>query len=142
MSTCAVVSLFSLLYLLPVLAIALTSIIIGATHAGATCDDHSLVPLSTWLIVYGSVSIAFAFLMVIAILLLFSGNLFLAGMLTIVGFLFIMFNIAWNIIGAVSLFRDSMSCMGEDGALWIMTLVVLILQWIGFLGALTSRSRE
>ena len=39
------------------------------------------------------------------------------------------FSFAWNIIGAVVLFRDSMDCLEKNNPIWVMTFAYLILQW-------------
>lgn len=39
------------------------------------------------------------------------------------------FSTIWHIIGAVTLFRDSMECLETDRPLWIIMLVCLILYW-------------
>ena len=42
-----------------------------------------------------------------------------------------LFMFAWNIVGAVALFRDAPQCLDEAYSLWAMCLAVLIIQWIG-----------
>jgi hypothetical protein len=53
-----------------------------------------------------------------------------------------LFNLAWNIVGAVSLFRDSATCQSLSYSLWAMVLAVLIVQWVGMVATCCSKSRN
>lgn len=126
-------------FFLPLFALALVSIIIGAIYGGSTCDDRSFISLSTWLIVYGSVSLAFLPILFLVIFIFAASGSFSSTFLIILFLVFALFDVAWNIVGAVSLFGDNMQCQEEDPALWIMTLIVLILQWLSLILALIPR---
>ena len=43
------------------------------------------------------------------------------------------FSIIWNIVGAITLFRDSMECVKTAPYLWVMFLICLIIHWNGHL---------
>lgn len=44
--------------------------------------------------------------------------------------LYLPFNIAWSIIGAVMLFQQSYLCLEIANQIWVLTLTVLIFQWM------------
>lgn len=140
-SSCLVVLL--LLILAPLLAFAIVALVLGKVHSDTTCDLDAVISLSGWLVVYGATGIAFvgAFVMLAGTFYITNG----ISLILLFGFLFLynLFSIAWNIIGAVALFRDGMDCRDENSVLWNMTLAVLILQWIGFvLACFTTRSGD
>ena len=112
------------------LAFSIASIVIGSQNLDATCDDASFIPLSTWLFAYGGVQLFFVVTGIIAVVLLIMDHAS-AFILWVVGLILAsLFMLAWNIVGAVALFRDSPSCMDNSYSLWAMTLAVLIIQWI------------
>jgi len=111
----------------------LAGLIIGIINLDATCDNGALMKLSIWVIIYC------ALLFVFDILFLVLGGLWKFHnkfwkipylIITVVYFLFI---ICWNIIGCISLFKDSGSCRDEVSSLWKISLVCLIFQWIGII---------
>jgi hypothetical protein len=83
--------------------------------------------LWTWLLTYGIVVLCSAAVQIVTIILI--EKLFILYIL--VTLLVGMFMFAWNIVGAVALFRDSPACANEAYPLWAMCLAVLIIQWIG-----------
>jgi hypothetical protein len=90
-----------------------------------TCGFSSLPPLWIWVQVYGITALCFGAVLVVAILAINSAKrLFVACSL-----LFGCFNVAWNIVGAVALFRDGMDCQTLAYPLWAMTLACLIVTW-------------
>ena len=101
----------------------IVSIVIGAQNLNSTCDASSFIRLSIWLIVYGSVN-----LIVLAGFLAPNGRV-ISVLIYVTD---IIWNLAWNIVGAVALFRDSALCQSESQTLWGMTLAVLIWQWLHF----------
>ena len=115
------------------LGLSITSIVIGTQNIDATCDktiSSWFMPLSIWLIVYGSVNLPFVICNVAVIYFLIKERKDIMkhyNKYQIVGGLFI---IAWNIVGAVALFRDAYLCQSEAYSMWAMVLAVLIVQWI------------
>jgi hypothetical protein len=136
--------------LLPALALSIASFIIAAQNKDVTCDridgDSSgsevFMQLSVWLNVYGGVSLGMIGLLVIAIALLLCGTGAGVAIYITMLILYQLFTFAWNIIGAVILFRDSMNCLKEAQSIWIMVLCVLIVQWLGFLHSCSRWSRN
>ena len=95
------------------------------------CSTQALIPLSTWLFAYGGVQLFLVLIGVLALVMFIFEHIaafILWIILMVVGGLFMF---AWNIVGAVSLFRDANTCMDQAYPLWAMTLAVLIVQWIG-----------
>jgi hypothetical protein len=116
------------------------STLVNDTDTNTTSNAYTpVVRLNNWLIVYASVSSGLCALSVIYIIQTI-GWILCGSKLTdfirhdikifYLGLsLFSAFNVAWNIVGAVSLFRDSTGCKNEP--IWSMTLACLILQWVG-----------
>jgi len=123
--------------LFPAFAVHIASIVIGFQNMDAACEHGALVEPSIWLVVNGILG-----LVTLVILLIMFGALVSgcddSGVCTICTVCFValnfLFMIAWNIVGAVSLFRDSMSCITEAKPLFTMSIVVLVFQWLGILG--------
>merc|ERR1711991_126475 len=110
------------------------SIIIAAnnTQAGdpdVGCSRNGKPPLPTWHMVYGIVVLVTAAIQIVCIILINKAKILFILVTLVVG----LFMFAWNIVGAVSLFRDSGECKDTNYSLWAMTLAVLIIQWIGML---------
>ncbi len=124
------------------LAFSIASIVIGTQYMASTCDLNSFIRLSTWLIVYGSVNLFGVVCAALVVYMLATEHY--ATMAVNIGYLIVLglFGLAWNIVGAVALFRDSMSCQSAAYSLWAMTLAVLIIQWIGMLVSCCSRQRN
>jgi len=129
-------------YVVMPLAMSIASIVIGAEHQNAPCSDKALVPLSTWLFVYGGVTLGLVVGAIVAVIMLLLDHP--SGMVVwIIGLVLgSLFMLAWNIVGAVSLFRDSHTCLDQEYPLWAMTLAVLIVQWIGFVLSCCSGGRS
>lgn len=119
--------------ILPIIAAAVSAIVIGAKHQDTTCDENALIPLHTWLFVYGGA--ALATIPILIALVIFLATEHFKPMLGMIAVIIAtqLFMLAWNIVGAISLFRDSMDCKDEAQPLWVMTLIVLILQWLTFI---------
>lgn len=122
---------FLFLLTVPTFIVSVTSFGIAGTNKDAACDTSSVVKLSTWLFVNAAVSLGYCvgglflcYLHFKTTRARFFGYLLLSTLLTC------LFKLPWNIIGAVSLFRDSGSCYAASYSLWAMVLAVLILQWI------------
>jgi len=131
--------------LIPNLGISIASFIVAGQNVNTTCDG-SFMPLPTWLFVNAAVEMALCavivMIIVILIVLIFKvddeqtlavsvGSIAFAYVFVIL--LFTFFLVAWNIVGAVALFRDSMPCL-HNSPVWPMTLASLIFQWLSLLG--------
>lgn len=110
------------------LATGILGVVIGAMYLdNAPCDSATIVPLPVWLLVYGCITICTSGVMVVVMKKtdgskkkrVQSGN-------CLVG----LFGIAWNIIGAVILFRDAYACQSDAYSLWAATLAILVINWI------------
>lgn len=131
---------------IPNFAMSVASFVIAGQSTNITCDG-SMMPLPIWLNVNAAVTMAFCTIIIIFIIALLvsvfklmendSDDEMVVGIIasfmlifyvTIVIFTF--FLLAWNIVGAVSLFRDSMDCLNQAKPLWAMVLACLIFQWI------------
>lgn len=131
---CCFAAFFILIGVIPPVAVSIASLVIASEHRHESCDDGAVMSLSVWLIVYGSVTLAITFFSLILVglgILMESKGAFLVIFITTI--LSSLWIIAWNIVGAVSLFRDSMDCLDDAKPVWIMTLVVLILQWLSLI---------
>ena len=118
-------------YAIPQIVMAVISFIYAAIFKTSWCDDHSFMALPTWLFVNGSVALIGVICIIIcAIVMIWTMHPASAAPFVGIIILFSCFNLAWNIIGAVALFRDSMDCLHAAKPLWIVVLVNLILQWI------------
>jgi len=135
--------------ILPNFTLSALSIGYGVKYSDIDCDNDGIVSLSTWLIASGIVSAVYIVLITSIIIgLLYhlsqeNKGVVYALTLTIVciGLLFSIWLISWNIVGAITLFRDSMDCKDFAEPIWIMTLIALIFQWITILGLCCSNSR-
>lgn len=112
------------------LAMSIASYIVAYSNMNLTCDDSTVVKLTTWLIVYASVNLVFIFIELFATMAVCYGKLCTALIFKIPLAFNGLFTLAWNIVGAVVLFRDSMNCLDKGTSLWAMTLTVLIYQWL------------
>lgn len=122
-------------------ALSIASIVIGSQYmSGVTCDANSFIRLSTWLITYGSVNLAGAIAAVFVVIAILNEIAPVASIIYLV--LLGLFNFAWNIVGAVALFRDSPACQSLSYSLWAMVLAVLIVQWIGMVASCFSKNRN
>lgn len=134
----------SIIFIALGLAFPIASYVIAFENYDAVCSQEALIPLPKWLIINGSVDFAYTiyFVLYLITLLIFrdntgvvSGISFMSGILALI---YSMWLIAWNVVGGVSLFRDSMECLynhhGEGNtSLWAMTLAMLIWQWMGLI---------
>lgn len=130
-SNCSILICIIFTVFLPEFCVSIASFIIAAQNSHTTCDDQSVILLSTWLNINGFVGICFVVCtLVLGVFAVSSEEPMIMCPLVIIIILFSLFNIAWNIVGAVALFRDSMACQTVAHPLWAMTLASLILQWI------------
>lgn len=126
-------SVFLCIVTLPTIALSVASFVIASEHQHTQCDHNAIVRLSTWLFVNGSVSSGFIIvisLFIISAMLFVDKAFYIATPAIILTLLNGMFMIAWNVIGAISLFKYSMSCKeGYDRPLFIMTCIMLAWHW-------------
>jgi hypothetical protein len=99
---------------------------------GASCGSTALISLYTWLVVNGTMGLLsiVAFTMTYLgekISLIDTANYHAA--LSIISIIIIIFNISWSVTGAISLFRDSLSCYSTAKSVWNVTLASLIISW-------------
>lgn len=118
--------------ILPTIVVSIVSLVIAKNHENTPCDG-AMMPLPIWLRVYGGCGLAMSIALILAVVLLFCDNPAGLYMYAVVYILMAVFMFAWNIVGAVALFRDSNNCLKTDNPLWAMTLAVLIIQWIGMI---------
>jgi hypothetical protein len=136
---CAILSLV----FIPLIAFSTASYVVAFQNLDQECDNSKVLSLTTWLIVYASVNFGqmilitlFAFICHIT-----SSISFFVGSYATLSMFVGLFNLAWNIVGAVVLFRDSMDCLDDATSLWAMTLAVLIFQWIDMCCSPSSNKR-
>jgi len=127
--------------LLPAFALAIASLVIASENKNLTCDGD-MMPLPTWLNVYGGTSLGMCVLLIVSILLLIREHVSAMMTYIVVLIFYQLFSLAWNVVGAVALFRDSSDCKDQASSIWVMTLVVLIFQWIGFLQTCCARKSD
>jgi hypothetical protein len=121
-----------LFIIVPALALSIASLVIADQYRDITCDG-AIMPLPIWLTVYGSISLAMVILLVASTVWFIKEYSFGFSMYIIMLTLYQLFTVAWNIVGSIALFRDSMPCLHQAQAIWIMVIIVLIVQWIGIL---------
>ncbi len=105
------------------------SIVIGFRYNDVSlqqCGYSSLPPLWVWVQVYGIAALCFGAVLVLAILVI---NKFKPAFV-VCALVSGCFNVAWNIVGAVALFRDGMDCQTLAYPLWAMALACLIVTWV------------
>ena len=126
--------------LAPAIALGIAALVIADQNQDITCDG-TMMPLPMWLNVFGGTGLGLCGFLILALLLLTCGTP--VGMYAYVGIavLYQLFMIAWNVVGAVALFRDSSDCQEAVHPIWAMTLSVLIIQWIGFCFSCCCTSR-
>jgi hypothetical protein len=132
-TVCGIITIIivSIIVLGLVIALPIASYVIASEHRNEPCYANSLMPLDTWLYVNASVELAsIGLIVVFYVLLIVTKNQMWAIPLVILVILNTCYLIAWNVIGAVSLFRDSSACRQAVKPIWVMMLVSLIFQWI------------
>lgn len=121
------------------IAVGILAIVIGAVYLHTTTCDGKMMRLPIWLLVVGCVSLIGGSTSVYTIHKTKdiesdeeSGVKVNAVVVkrhigsTLIG----LFLFAWNIVGAVALSRDAMPCKEQAEAVWIVTLVILCIQWL------------
>lgn len=117
--------------LVPSIGLSVATLVIGSGSYSVECDDSdAVVSLSTWLITYGSTNIGIAVIYIISGFLLIFAEKSAAGILFTTLILSTCWNLAWSVIGGVSLFAGAMDCLENATAMGIMTVVTLGLQWL------------
>lgn len=118
--------------LAPAIALGIAALVIADQNPDITCDG-TMMPLPLWLNVFGGTALGLSGFLVLALVLLTCGTAI--GLYAYIGIavLYQLFMIAWNVVGAVALFRDSSDCQEAVHPIWAMTISVLIIQWVGFL---------
>lgn len=124
------------------LSFPIASYVVGFMYYDNLCSVNSLVPLPVWLIAYGAFEFTVIIYMYVVLLLTYfwseqhpdkmAGLDLIAVLIKCLSSLWLL---AWFIVGAVSLFRDSMDCYYDRNiqgniSLWAMTLAILIWQCI------------
>ena len=110
-----------ILFGLHILGIISLPMIVSIQNFNTNCGG-SLISLPMWLIINNCLIILF--LIVLTINLLSDSKV-----VVILTILDLIFKIIWTIIGTVALFRDSMDCYTNAQYLWVMTLVLIILNF-------------
>lgn len=125
--------------IVPVLGLAGVCFWIAIDNWGETCDG-SMMPLPTYLLVTGIVSIFFSIYQLGMITAIHVGKIVFLPVhigfvvLNILSILiYFCFLVSWNIVGSVALFRGGSECKDQADALWILVLVILCLQWYAIL---------
>lgn len=116
------------------IALPIACFVIAAQNWNSSCGIMAVVRLPIWLVVQGVVDfvIGLLFWLCFFMYVISEREKFLIPyiiMLIING----LFLIPWNIIGAVSLFSDSMDCQNVSYSLWVLVIVVLAFQWFSIL---------
>ena len=136
------VTILLVFVLYPTLRASIDGIIVGKKHVNATCDDAAVVQLPVWNFVFAGAG----FLMVIGVMIgvvmmqLKHHNAFSAIIAPL--YMYQTFTIAWSIVGAVSLFRDSATCEALVPELYGVTLTALVVQWVGLAFSFFVGKRE
>lgn len=118
--------------LIPAVCLVIASFVVANQNLGSECDG-TMMPLPIWLNVYACIGTLAVITLAGALILLLLDHTWVLIPFFVIYLTLFLLEIIWNIIGAVALFRDSLSCRTEGYPLWAMTLSVLILQWIGFI---------
>ena len=129
-----------LLVVLPNFAVSIAGFVIAGIHWDGTCSDTAVVKLPIWLVVSGSISTGCLLVMVVGMIIGMMTEYTGVIYFTMFWLKFIsgMFLVAWNILGALSLFMDSMNCRNSDFSLWAVTIATLVIQWVGIFGSMYS----
>jgi len=128
-----VITVLSILFIIPSIVLAIASFIIGAHNTNTHCDDNGqdIIRLSTWLFTNSGVAITSIILYILLTILFFVKEQY-KYLVTIV-IIYVTncaFVIIWNIIGAIELFKNASSCQSKASNLWTAVLVSLIFQWV------------
>lgn len=116
--------------------IPLASIIIAASFWNSNCSISPLIPLPIWLLVNGGMMIfteLFIWALCLKSLLTSSPNPIRLKLILVLLTINVIFNIPWNIVGAITLFQTSTNCQTTTPQLWNITLADLIIQWISLI---------
>lgn len=126
----AITAIFLQLLSLPVYIAAL---VIAGKYPDPDCDGK-MVPLPTWLNVYGGVGIIGGCIKTCVALCFIRKPKVVTGVIGGVIITFdLMWVISWNVVGAVALFRDSLSCQEDATQVWETVLALLIIGWVSML---------
>lgn len=127
--TCGIV-----LFYVPTLAFSIASFVIAGQNENIVCDEHAVVTLSAWLQVNAGTGVGCLFFMTLFLVFGITCESVVAWVsLVVLLVLNWFFMIAWNIVGAVSLFRDSMECNQQANAIFVMVIIALSFQWFSIL---------
>ena len=125
--------LFCTFILFPIVGIALSSCIITSLHSDITCDDESLLSVSTWLYINAGALIIFIVLMTICIIFYAMDDRQrdrLTKFLKVSTILLFMALIFWNIFGSIILFKYSYDCRIEEESIYIIAVLNLVIVWL------------
>lgn len=127
--------------IIPNLGISIASFVIAGQSTNITCDG-TMMPLTPWLYVNAAIIMSYIvttlLLLTFAVILCFTidkkhidivVNTTRKIQFTMTA-LYTLFSLAWNIVGAVALFRDSYACLKHAHSLWAMVLANLVFQWV------------
>ena len=127
-----ILSVVSVLFILPVLLVSGASVIVGITNYGVNCSTANYMSLPLWLILSSIIG-----LIILGVTITLSLNrcwngshniLIVRSCLVIILAILIM-----NINGCIVLFGYSSSCVTEVKSLWGLSLTTLIIQWISLI---------
>lgn len=130
--TCGI--LWVLMCIIPTTGMSIASIIIGAQnlHTNSSCVNGSILSVPSWLVIYGSVTLGFFVLTLLAFLLCILLSISFKSTVkwpvnTTCG-IYTMFNIAWLVVGGIILIRDGGQCKNTHYSIWAMGIAAWSMQ--------------
>lgn len=115
---------------LAILGPSIAGFVIASNSMNDTCSDQVLIRLPIWLIINGSVNI---FLFVVSVFLYFQLSIVEGDYQDYVPIwmtsIYVVFQTAWTVCGAVSLFNPLNLCRTSNLQLYSVTLASLIIGW-------------
>lgn len=121
--------LFSCILLCPVLALSIAGYVIAGQHYHTSCDNSKILKLSSWLIINSTITIV-GTVFLLGFYLVASGNNTYLLHVVYTNVVYVLFMLAFNIVGTIKLVKFSDVCKIEAYSLWTIVLATIIIQYV------------
>lgn len=123
--------LIAIFHLVPLLALSITSLVLGINALGSSCDNGSALSYPAYLIGYASVAFLLTLLYCAALNLNVFDNWFFDCTYVVTMSIEVVFNIIWIIFGGVFVLGYAVTCSTTFYVLWSMMMIVFALSIVG-----------
>lgn len=120
---------FSCVLLIPVLAVSIVGYVIASNNYNVSCDTNKMIKMSNWLIINSTITLVSTLILTGFYMSANQKNGYLIYTLYI-NIVYILFLLAFNIIGTIKLVKYGDLCKVEASSLWITMLATIIIQYV------------